>query len=274
MPDYNETRFIQVSDIHLGSSDGDKRRNAGDAAWDTFMQHIEEDPPQLIIVAGDLVVSDPDNENDQKYAKNKISAIPVPTIILPGNHDVGDHAIRCGLPHEWHGKLVNDYRVSAWEELWGKSYWFKSFQNISLIGLNSQVIGSGTYAEDEQWQWLNEVALPFVNGKPIIVFSHEAFCHQPGVTMRDEWMSIPTQAAERYLSVFSKQNVLALCAGHTHRYLQWQSEGFRCITSPSLVSSIPCRNDMTQPQGNPEAGWIEYTLSNDGFSVRLKTINS
>jgi len=66
--------------------------------------------------------------------------------VVPGNHDVGEPA-----EHTWAGLAVTDDRVAAFEATWGRSYWRRDQGGAVLIGLDSELMGSGPAREATQW---------------------------------------------------------------------------------------------------------------------------
>ena len=255
---------FHASDLHLGLAGGPERSRAAAAAWEEFARAVAEIEPDLVILSGDLVVDDPDDEADQRNARRLISALPAHVVVVPGNHDVGDHPHRADLPLDWHGKLVTDERVERWEETWGPSFRLDSHGDWDLLALNSQLLGSGMAREAQQWQWLEQVALPAIASRPFLLVTHESLDTRPDTSGSDSWMSIPSEASGRLVRLLRGRNLLAACAGHTHRHLEWSHDGIRAITAPSLAGPIPVRPDMAQAAGDPASGWLSYTLDPAG----------
>jgi 3',5'-cyclic AMP phosphodiesterase CpdA len=252
--------IIHASDPHLGSSGGPERSSVAAAAWERFTQAVTEAEPDLVVVSGDLVVDDPDDERDQRAAHELITGLVAPVLVVPGNHDVGDHRVRAGLPADWHGKLVTDARVAAWERRWGDSFGITEIGGWSILALNSQLLGSGLQREAEQWSWIERTALPAIGERPFLLVMHESLDLRPDAHVTDSWMSIPTNPSAELVGLLSGRNLVAVCSGHTHRYLDWWSDGIRNITAPSLAGPIPVRADMSQAAGDPSPGWLSYSL--------------
>lgn len=263
-------RIIQVSDLHLGSAAGAERQREADIAWTQFADRVRADPPELIVVTGDIVVDDPDFLDDHRYAQERLAELGVATMVLPGNHDVGDHPVRDGLPPDWHGAVVTEERIRQWESLWGPSRHLQETGDWTLIGLNSQLFGSGLPQEQEQWEWLQEHALPRAAHRRCAVFLHEALHLRPeyeDTTPDNGWMSIPAAASERLAATLAAAEVDLVGSGHTHRFAQWRLGGLAAVNAPSLVGPIPVRASMVQPFGDTEPGWVELTLSTDGVEI-------
>lgn len=256
---------VQVSDLHLGDAGGEARSALGSAHWTRFRTAIELTPPDVVVISGDVVVEDPDDDRDQDAARARIARLDVPTLIVPGNHDVGDHPIRTGLPADWHGKPVTAERVSAWERRWGPSFWLHDVGRWRIIGLNAQILGSGTPHERAQWDWLETIALAPDNHRPAVVFLHESLLPRPDHHAPDIWMSVPAAASGRLARLCTARGVRLVGSGHTHRHREWTLNGIRQVTAPSLAGPIvPVRDDMLQPDGDDTPGWLVHRLYDDG----------
>lgn len=266
-------RVIQVSDTHLGASNSE-RELASLNAWRAFSHRVSADPPDLVVITGDLVLDQPDSANDRAFVHELITTAGFTVRVVPGNHDVGDHAVRGGLPADWHGAVVTDQRVQQWEEVWGASHWATELGAWDLIGLNAQVLGSGTAAESEQWEWLDEYARTRDERRHAIVFMHEPLAAPTAVDAAEPWMCVPSTAGEKLSRLFTRMNVDLIAAGHTHRFHQWVAAGLEQLTAPSLVSAIPVRDDMIQPVGDKAPGWVGFELCDAALGVRHITLTS
>ncbi|QBJ96997.1 hypothetical protein ERC79_14330 [Rhodococcus sp. ABRD24] len=271
--------IAHTSDLHIGRAAGPERHERGRSGWSAFRRFVDATRPDLVVVGGDIVVDDPDDIADQREARNMIGGLPVPFVVVPGNHDVGDHPVRDGLPVDWHGKPVSESRVTTWEAEWGPSYWLHDLRGWRVVGINSQLFGSGLDREDQQWTWLEHKALPVDLQRPTLVVAHESLHlrpeHSDGTGGADSWMSMPRESSERLADLFRRRPVRLVSAGHTHRHLEWAIGGINQVTAPSLVGAIPSRPDMAQAQGDAEPGWLTYRLSRTGrISVTAHSTNS
>ena len=80
-----EFRVVQVADLHLSPAHDYHYDN-----WQRVVAWINREQPDLVVANGDLVLEDPDSEEDHAYARAALGRIAVPLRCLPGNHDVGD----------------------------------------------------------------------------------------------------------------------------------------------------------------------------------------
>ncbi|MDO9396337.1 MAG: metallophosphoesterase [Herbiconiux sp.] len=256
--------IIHASDLHLGTAGGPERSDAAAAAWGRFERAVVEAEPDLVVLSGDLVVDDPDDEHDQRHAHELISELAAPVLVVPGNHDVGDHPVRAGLPADWHGKLVTDERVAEWERRWGPSFGLTELGEWSILALNSQVLGTGLRREAEQRRWLEQTALPAIGDRPFLLVTHESLDTRPDTPHDDSWMSVPTESSRDLAALLGGRSLVAVLSGHTHRFLEWHGDGVRNVTAPGLAGPIPVRDDMSQADGDPTPGWLVHTLGSHG----------
>lgn len=102
-------KLLQVSDIHLGNPEVGglaERKARSTRHWQRFLETADFAGVTAVILSGDLLVDDPDDPADQRWTKYCLAQLPCPAWVIPGNHDVGDHPIRTGLPAGWQGKQV------------------------------------------------------------------------------------------------------------------------------------------------------------------------
>lgn len=255
------TTILHVTDTHLGATGGPERELQGELAWERLLAHVASQQPDLVVVTGDLVVDDPDDEADQARAHELLARLPVPYRVVPGNHDVGDHAVRHGLPTDWHGKQVTSERVQRWVDRWGSGAWHTELAQVRCIGLNSQLVGSGLPEEAAQLGWLAALMRDHpADERPLLVFTHEAIVAGVGVAA-DSWMAAPSAGAAQLRSILTAAQPVTVFSGHTHRFHDFTAARVRQVTAPSLSGPIPLRDDMTQARGDRRAGWVEITVT-------------
>src|SRR5262249_54746295 len=123
--------------------------------------------PDLVVNTGDVALSNPDADDDHAAARELHHAFSAPVRFVPGNHDVGAADDRTW----W---ATTSERVARYRGRFGESPRLDQLGDVALIGLNSQVFGSGLPEEDEQWRRLAEFA-EAVRGRTVILFQHLSF---------------------------------------------------------------------------------------------------
>jgi 3',5'-cyclic AMP phosphodiesterase CpdA len=271
------TRVVQISDLHLGAATDQPRQASALSAFRALSARLSGMDLDLLIATGDLVVDHPDHARDHRFARRALATLNVPVRTVPGNHDVGDHRSRAGLPPDWHGVPVTSRRIRAWRDRWGTPYWRHDLPGWTLFGLNSQVMGSGLGEEADQWAWLRRELRGLRLSRPrlaVAVFMHEGILAPHLDAPRDAWMNVPTDAAMLFLDTFAAVDLRLVASGHTHRYACEHRDGIWHVTAPSLTGPIPLRPDMLQAAGRREPGVLAYTFEPERFSVEFLTASS
>jgi 3',5'-cyclic AMP phosphodiesterase CpdA len=156
-------RLVQVSDTHLSEDRAWFVDN-----WDVFVDEMQADPPDLIVWSGDVSLRGTHSESDLAFARKEMKRLPCPTLVIPGNHDIGEpNPLGPGkpFPNPEREKPVNTARLRKWRNYFGADWWTEDFGDWRLYGLNSQIIGSGLKAEAQQLSDF-KTALQGAGGRP------------------------------------------------------------------------------------------------------------
>jgi 3',5'-cyclic AMP phosphodiesterase CpdA len=255
-------RLIQVADLHLGAGAEHHLDN-----WRKVRAWLERERPDVVVVNGDLVMSDPDCEDDHVFARAQVGETGLPCRFLPGNHDIGDNVLSGKM-----AQRVNDERVARFKRIYGEDRWSFGAAGWHFIGLNSQLFGSGGLAlEAEQWSWL-ERALCEAAGKPIAVFTHKPlFLDHPGEgdhadpSVRQSCLDASSRL--RLLELAQRHNVRVISTGHKHQTRCFSLDGIYHFWGPSTA----CVNGAPSALhwGTREVGFIDYRFGPGGFEHRM-----
>lgn len=252
-------RIAHITDTHLSAAATGPRAGRAREAWPALLAQLCSDPPDLVVHTGDLILLDPDSTVDRDFARHAARDVPAPMLVVPGNHDVGDH-------HD-----ITAHRLERYQAAWGPDRWVQRPTGLRLIGFNSLLLGSGTPAEDEQWEWLEGEL-----GEP----THEPtalFCHQPLVlAARDEpdsWATPPVAARRRLLDLLRTcpAQLHLVAGGHVHRHRDITVDGIRHVTAPSPAYAVP---ELVNPGGDQRTGHLRYELRPGGdLEIALRTLD-
>ena len=91
------TRVLLVSDSHLST-----RAPEANANWCAVV--AAADGFELVIHAGDLTLDGAQEPADLDHARELLDALPIPWVVVPGNHDIGDN------PGSSDGPTIDDAR--------------------------------------------------------------------------------------------------------------------------------------------------------------------
>jgi 3',5'-cyclic AMP phosphodiesterase CpdA len=258
-----EFRVVQVADLHLGAGHTQHYDN-----WLKVAAWIERERPDLVVVNGDLIMGDPDDEKDYAFARECISRLSVPCRYLPGNHDIGDNVVSGRM-----AKRVNDERRARFVSFFGEERWAFVSAGWGFVGINSQLLGSaGQPAEDEQWRWL-ERTLAELKGAPVALFLHKPlFLDHPSEADHEEdamlrQSCIDSESRTRLLNLGKAHNVRLVSVGHKHQTRSFYLDGLYHVWAPSTacVNASPA----TLHWGVREVGFVDYRFTPKGFDHRF-----
>ena len=256
-------RIVQLSDTHISHLGGIPGRNF--SALVEYLNTVIR--PDLVINTGDLVILNPDSAEDRQAAWRLHQEIQAPLLVLPGNHDVGESA-----DEPWMGIAVTSGRVAGYVRTWGPDRFFRlgsaatGSAGWAFIGINSERMSSGLPEEDEQWEWLAEVAAQ-VRGKSVMLFLHKPLWFPGGSR---SGMTIPAADRQRLLSLFAGARLRAVANGHLHRYRRAFQGEILAVWAPSLTFASPAD---TQHGLNPSpAGIVEYDVDGDAVHAAFRPV--
>jgi len=262
----DEFRLVQVADIHLGAGKEHHLDN-----WLKVAEWIARERPALVVVNGDLIMGDPDDDADYAFARAQITRLPVPCRYLPGNHDIGDNVLSGKME-----KRVNDARRARFVSHFGEERWAFEAAGWGFVGINAQLLGSnGQVAEADQWAWL-EKALGGFSGRRIALFLHKPlFLDHPSERDSDDanlrQSCLDADSRSRLLVLCKQHGVRLISSGHKHQTRTFSLDGIYYIWAPSTacVNSPP----TTLHWGAREVGFVDYRFRPDGFDHRIVGAN-
>ena len=257
-----EFRIVQVADIHLGAGQEHHFDN-----WLKVADWIVRERPDLVVVNGDIIMGDPDNDADYTFARAQVGQLPVACRYLPGNHDIGDNIISGRM-----AKRVSDARRTRFLAHFGEERWAFETSGWGFVGLNSQLLGSaGQAAEAEQWIWLTRTLESFSKG-PVALFLHKPlFLDHPSEPDYEDpalrQSCIDSASRARLLDLCRSHRVRLVSSGHKHQTRSFSLDGIYYLWGPSTacVNSPP----TTLHWGTREVGFIDYRFRPDGFDHRI-----
>lgn len=253
-------RIVQISDLHLGAIDQRHQDN-----WEIVLEWLSEARPDLVVVTGDLILHDCDDENDLDFAKAQLDRIPAEWKVIPGNHDIGDNVMSGG------GKLVSDERLRRWRDRFGPDYWTVDHPDWTYIGLNAQTLNSnGLAAEKEQAEWLAATLADLDPARPLGLFIHKPlFMDYPSETVAAPDCIDPTGRA-LLTDAFRGRDLRFVACGHKHQYRSFNLNGTYHIWAPA-ISAIN-HPPTVKMWGLREVGFIDYSF--DGPRMRQRLVGT
>lgn len=224
----DKARVVQFSDTHISHRDGVP------PSLMSLLDRLDDDPPDLLVVTGDIVREDPDDTEDREYAHAVLTGAPCPVLAIPGNHDVGFYGEDAERPR----------RVAAFAERWGSDRFAVDVAGWRLVGANAYLLGDG-----EHDRWLHDVV---AEGLPTTVFIHQP---QTGGEPNDGWQT-PGWARDAFDAAIAGGDVRLIVSGHRHRSIH--RDGTVWAPSTTIVGE-------THPDGtDPALGAVDYVFHRDG----------
>jgi 3',5'-cyclic AMP phosphodiesterase CpdA len=233
--------IAQLSDIHVRPR-GQLYKGLVDsnAMLCDALAHLEqlERRPDLVLFTGDLV----DHGQPEEYAELRrlLTALTLPYLVLPGNHDQRDNLRAAFADHRY---LPAD----------GALHYCVDEHPLRIVALDSSVPGQhhGELSADAL-RWLR-ATLAANRDKPTLVLVH----HPPfvsGIPYLDEYRLFEPEPLAAVLQAFS--NIEAVLCGHVHRSMMRRWAGTVVAACPSTTTEIALqlsRNAVPKSYRGPAA---------------------
>lgn len=242
-------KIAVLSDPHIGSTNPVFVPN-----WEKVVAYVNAHRDiDLVIILGDLTLLGSEQEEDLLFGRNALEALNLPWLAVPGNHDVGDIARTSHQP-------ANSERLSAWTEHYGAAHWHDDrFSGWRLIGLNSQIIGTGLDEEEAQWAALANALATCGSRKPVLFTHMPLFLTDWAEDDRPAW-ALMSEGRERLRGLIKEHGIRSVVTGHMHRTIQFDTPETRMIW---CAASSFLTYDQSMPE-QPGAALLGLTILTGG----------
>lgn len=240
-------KIIQITDTHLSP---DKPHFNGN--WEPLAAWITRTGADLVVHTGDLTIDGADQEDDIAFSMELMRQLPIPMLIVPGNHDVGH------LPGS--DQPVNAARLERWRRLAGPDYWVSDHDNWRLIGLNSLLLGQDDTEEATQFSWLEEM-LAARDGRRVAIFTHKPLFVDDAHEGDTGYWSIRPAPRQRLFDLVAAHDVALFATGHLHWAWKGTFENTALVWGPSSAFIID-KLEREMP-GERVVGAVIHRLSED-----------
>ncbi|WP_372620793.1 metallophosphoesterase family protein [Falsiroseomonas sp.] len=248
--------ILQVSDAHLSPRNGLFRGNL-----DLVRRAAEAAPPDLVVASGDLSLDGAGREPDLAFAAEQHRAFAAPLLALPGNHDVGSEPKLA--PHQ----PVDDARLDRWRRHLGPGRGVVDLPGWRVIGLNSEVMGTG-HAEEEAQAAFIAAAAAGAGDRRIALFLHKPpFLHAPEEAGWNPW-SVPPEARPALAPLLTHPGLRLVASGHLHLHHEIRRGAVTHVWAPSLSFTVPASMQPGIP-GARIGGALLHLLHADHVETRL-----
>ena len=190
--------------------------------------------PDLTVHLGDITVDGVKDPREFEHARALSANWPTPLHFLPGNHDIGDNPPGPGIAAS---EPLRPARLADYRAAFGPDRWALHRDGWGLIGLDAQLLGTGTDEEAEQWSWL-AATLARTYGQPTLLFLHKPLFQDSPADETPHQRYVPVAARRRLRDLFGG-GLRAVVSGHVHQYRDRAVDGARHLWLPSTAFFLP-----------------------------------
>ena len=219
-------RIALLSDTHVSA-----RAPECVANWYAARRAVERLRPDVTVHLGDVTLDGQSDPDELAFASALATKWPTRLRFVPGNHDVGDGSGEAPLDDTLRERFLRFFGPDRWNFV--ADHW-------QMLGINAQLLGSGTAQEEAQWRWLEGPAIAAAGARASALFLHRPLVRAVGDPKRDG-RYVPPAAARRLLDGPLRATLRLVVSGHTHQYLDRIDAGVRHLWMPSSAFILPDR---------------------------------
>ena len=187
----------------------------------------------------------------------------LPVLFIPGNHDVGN---RAGLED-----AVTEQRMDRWMRVFDEDRFSTHCGAWSLIGIDTQIMGSGFDLERRQWQWLDEqLHQSQLDDQSVALFLHTPPFLQQADEFYDgpsDYWTVEREARRALLERLDHRQVKLIVNGHAHWHWIGRYGKATWIWAPPLSPLIVNDSNYPRLDGSAQfAGAMILSLTEQGAS--------
>jgi 3',5'-cyclic AMP phosphodiesterase CpdA len=253
------TRIVVVSDSHLAPDASEAEAN-----WSAVVTHVAETAPDLVLHLGDLSRDGAHDQQDLSYARDQLDRLPVPWLVVPGNHDIGDNP----LPQMPAEMAISVSRRQRWIEQIGIDWWSVDVADWRLIAIDAQLFGSGLPAEAEQWDWLGAELQQHDAGQMTALITHKPLiASDEEMAAAPFYRFVPPEARRSMADLLRQIDCALVLSGHVHQYRYLDVDGTPHVWAPTTWAVLP---DASQPRlGHKRCGVLSAEFAGSKVSYGL-----
>ena len=246
--------ILQLSDAHLSPRNTLFRANV-----ERIRRHVQDAPPDLVVATGDLSLDGADREADLAFAADAHRAFPAPLLALPGNHDTGsDIRLQTRQP-------VDDARLDRWRRHLGAGRGIVDLPGWRIVGLNSEVMGTGHAEEAAQAAFVADAAAG-AGDRRIALFLHRPpFLADPAERGFDPWCVAPEGRAA-LAPLLEHPGLRLVASGHIHLHHRFVRGAVRHVWAPALSFVVAPKVQAGLP-GERRCGALLHRLGEDSVET-------
>ena len=231
-----------ITDTHLSG-----RAPECVANWHAAAAAVAAAEPDLTIHLGDITLDGVNGPGELAFAATLIRAWPTPVRCLVGNHDMGTASGEEPLSASAYGRCLDAF---------GPDRWRVRADGWTLLGINAQLLGSGSVQERSQQQWLQTIAGELTDSDRVALFLHRPVKRPPDDDSMPRGRYVGPEAARWLLDGPLGDSLRVVVSGHTHQALSFAADGIQHLWIPS--SSFVFSDEIQKPVGKKVVGmgWL------------------
>jgi 3',5'-cyclic AMP phosphodiesterase CpdA len=248
-------KILQFSDLHLSANIAQTVLN-----WEHCLRIIEKQEPSLVVVSGDVVLDDPDDEAAHDFSWRQLERIPAEWRLVAGNHDLGD-----SVDQPYAGQAITQLRRQRFLDIYHHDWWSLPVGNWKIVGINSMLLGSSLPAEADQAQWLRREIGEFEG--PMLLFLHKPLCLE---TIEEDdtpgWV-VSRSGRQNLSELVYSADLRAVASGHLHCHRHIVGKKFEMMWAPATCIV----HNATVKGVAKSVGWLSFGLAHDRLDWRHHT---
>jgi 3',5'-cyclic AMP phosphodiesterase CpdA len=225
-------RIALIADSHLSSRSPECVAN-----WHAARRAVERLAPDVTVHLGDITLDGQNRPEELGFAAALVQRWPTEIRCLPGNHDMGDGSGEAPL---------DEALLASYTHQFGPDHWSVNVDGWQLLGINAQLLNTGTAQEQAQWRWIEAVAATNPPRTRTAMFLHRPLSRVRPSDPKIKGRYVAQPARERLLEGPLKATLRLVVSGHTHQYLDTIVSDVRHVWMPSCSFVIP---DEMQARG-------------------------
>jgi alkaline phosphatase D len=236
------------------------------------LQKINMCGAEVVLLGGDISNDLFIDVQAREIATDFVSRISFPMCIVPGNHDVGSPP---GSEDYSQEKLLA--ASNAFQEMFGPFGWVLEAAGFQVLGINSQLFGSGLPQEFEQKSWFRSKLSKQTDLLRAVLLHTPPYLVAPDDDFQDgsEHMCLSPQARIELLDILDEAPPDLLICGHTHRFWTRRGQTFDWLGLPATsfgLSELAFLANSQVPKGDNRVGWVTLHRQGDTWDAQMLSI--
>jgi 3',5'-cyclic AMP phosphodiesterase CpdA len=231
-----------IADSHLA-----ERAPECVANWRAAARAVEVAEPDLTIHLGDISLDGEREPDELSFAAQFVRTWPTPMCCLLGNHDMGSGSGEESLCEQALGRCIDTF---------GADRWAMTVGDWALVGLNAQLLGTGTAQEKDQRDWVQRFASRLTKDDRVALFLHRPVHRHPRDVGMPGGRYVSAESARWLLTGPLQHALRVVVSGHTHQALDFVADDVRHLWVPS--ASFVISDALQTPVGQKTVGlgWL------------------